>query len=85
LQQKGFDFCYDKSSTTGWSTVTPGAFAFISALTLLIRRSCFVSSRTTTSLKLRLPVFLGRHPDEPVDKELGAFYRKQSLRANGLA
>ena len=26
--------------------------------------------------KVRLPVFLGRRPDEPVDRELGAFYRK---------
>ncbi len=26
--------------------------------------------------KVRLPVFLGRRPDEPVDKDLQAFYRK---------
>ena len=50
LQQRGFDFCYDKRLYDRLEHDTQRVFDFISVLTLPTRRSCFASSRTTMSL-----------------------------------
>jgi hypothetical protein len=111
LQQKGFDFCYDKklydrlehSNAESMRLHLCADLAYQDKLLRFIEnhdepraaatfssqkeRAAALTMATLTGVKMfhegqleghkvRLPVFLGRRPDEPADKELGAFYRK---------
>ena len=111
LQQKGFDFCYDKklydrlehSNAESIRLHLCADFGYQEKLLRFIEnhdepraaatfspekeRAAALTMATLTGVKMfhegqfegrkvRLPVFLGRRPDEPVDKELGEFYRK---------
>ncbi len=111
LQQKGFDFCYDKRlydrlEHENAESVRLHLCADPAYQDKLLRflenhdepraaatfppakeRAAAVATSTLTGARLfhegqfegrkvRLPVFLGRRPDEPVDTELKQFYRK---------
>ncbi|MGO9519940.1 MAG: alpha-amylase family glycosyl hydrolase [Candidatus Korobacteraceae bacterium] len=111
LQQKGFDFCYDKrlydrlehDNAESVRMHLCAAPAFQDKLLRFIENHDepraavafappkeWAAALTTSTLtgarlfhegqfegrKVRLPVFLGRRPEEPVDKELQEFYRK---------
>jgi Alpha amylase, catalytic domain len=117
LQQKGFDFCYDKRLYDRLEHENPESVrlhlcADLPYQSKLLRflenhdepraASAFTGAKeragavTTSTLpgarlfhegqfegrKVRLPVFLGRRPDEPVDKELQNFYTKLLLAVN---
>ncbi len=117
LQQKGFDFCYDKRLYDRlvhenaesvrlhlWADPAyqdkllrfienhdePRAAATFSPAK---ERAAAVTTSTLTGARLfhegqfegrkaRLPVFLGRRPEEPVDPELQEFYRKLLVAIN---
>jgi alpha amylase-like protein len=111
LQQKGFDFCYDKRlydrlEHSNAESIRLHLCAELGYQQKLLRfienhdepRAAatfslgkeMAAALTTATLpgiklfhegqcegrKIRLPVFLGRRPDEPIRKELGAFYTK---------
>ncbi len=111
LQQKGFDFCYDKKLYDRMEHESPESvrqhlLADSSYQDKMIRfienhdepraaatfpggkgRAAAVALLTLTGARLlhegqfegrkvRLPVFLGRRPEEPVDRELVAFYAR---------
>jgi hypothetical protein len=117
LQQKGFDFCYDKKLYDRADHESPESvrlhlFADLSYQEKMIRfienhdeprvaavfpddkgRAAAVALLTLMGARLlhegqfegrkvRLPVFLGRRPEEPVDDELVAFYASL-LKATG--
>ena len=111
LQQRGFDFCYDKRlydrlEQDNAESVGPHLCAAPPYQDKLLRffenhdepraaatfappkeRAAAVTTSTLTGARLfhegqfegrrvRLPVFLGRRPEEPVDQELQEFYQK---------
>jgi len=111
LQQKGFDFCYDKrlydrlehSNAESIRLHLGADLAYQGKLLRFIEnhdepraaasfpsargRAAAVAIATLPGMKLfhegefegrrvRLPVFLGRRPDEPVDENLRGFYKK---------
>jgi Alpha amylase, catalytic domain len=111
LQQKGFDFCYDKRlydrlEKESAETVRLHLCADLAYQEKLLRfienhdepraaaafpsekqRAAAVTMATLPGArlfhegqlegrKIRLPVFLGRRPQEPIDQELHAFYQK---------
>jgi hypothetical protein len=111
LQQRGFNFCYDKRlfdrlESDNAESVRLHLYAELAYQRKLVRflenhdepraatsfspakeRAAAVTTSTLLGTKLfhegqfegrkvRLPVFLGRRPVEPVDKELQAFYNK---------
>lgn len=111
LQQKGFDFCYDKKlydrlEHSNAESIRLHLCADLAYQAKLLRfienhdepraaatfssrkeRAAALTMATLTGIKMfhegqfegrkvRLPVFLGRRPDELADKELGAFYKR---------
>jgi hypothetical protein len=111
LQQKGFDFCYDKklydrlehSNAESIRLHLCADLAYQGKLLRFIEnhdepraaatfspereRTAALTTATLPGIKLfhegqfegrkvRLPVFLGRRPEEPVDRELRAFYTR---------
>jgi Alpha amylase, catalytic domain len=111
LQQRGFDFCYDKklydrlehSSAENTRLHLCADLAYQGKLLRFIenhdepraattfspakQRASALSTATVPGIRLfhegqfegrrvRLPVFLGRRPDEPMDEDLRGFYRK---------
>jgi hypothetical protein len=111
LQQKGFDFCYDKrlydrlehdnaesvrlhlcadlayqekllrfienhDEPRAAATFSPAKERAVAVTTSALVGARLFHEGQFEGRKVRLPVFLGRRPQEPVDKQLQEFYRK---------
>ena len=111
LQQKGFDYCYDKrlydrlehdpaesvrlhlcadlpyqeklvrfienhDEPRAAATFSPAKERAAAVTMSTLPGARLFHEGQFEGRKVRLPVFLGRRPDEPVDVELSAFYRK---------